>query len=374
MEPDAETKPLAGVRLDADALLAGSTPVADLVGEVPLGLSGSGAREWTRSFERSLRGLQPASREFTANHLADRLPGDAPWRRVLRDPTLDAQLRSEGWARLRVLEPGEASTLYGAYGDLHGWVALDGFEPDPGNGDRRYRARVREVLGRAIDGRLAEALVDHVPFLQGYYAKWPNTPATDLHADWTCVREELGHRSYIVWTALQPTEPRNGGMGVLPRSHRVHRGPRGSNLNLPLPPAWDGFEQEIWEQLLPVPLDAGEALVFDMGIVHASYPNDSDTLRLAAVTCLRPREADLVYYRSTTDGLALRFEVDEEFYLEQTPAQLVETLPGRVPVDVVADRDPGVEARRDALLTDLARRRRRRARPSTLLRSLRRRG
>ena len=287
---------------------------------------GDAAREVTRQLVRAIEvgAVGPSSR--IASEPAPMRPG----RQALKDPALDEQLRSEGWAKVRVLTRDQAAELREAYGEVHGWEG-EGFEPDPANGDREYRTRSRAALGAVLDPALAEIFVDHLPFLQGFYLKWPNCPETHIHADWSNVDETAGHRSYIAWTALQDITDDVGQMSILPRSHTVDPSPRGSRLNLPLAGAWLGKEEDVWRRMQRVPLEAGEALVFDMGTIHASFSNVTDLPRVAAVTCLRPAEAELVYYRATSGDTVLRYHVDEEFFVEATPPELVDVLPCRLP-------------------------------------------
>jgi hypothetical protein len=290
-------------------------------------------RRWTERLTRLVRegSLAPS---LDARDLTPERPILRPDRQALRDPVLDAELRSRGYVKVRLITREQAGSLRTAYGMLHGWHG-EGYEPDPGNADVEYRARVREVVGPVIDPALEALFVDYRPFLQGYYCKWPDTPETHLHADWTSVDENLGHRSYIAWTALQDIAEDSGQMAVLPGSHAVDAAPRGSNVNLPLPGAWVDKEERIWQRMVRIPLLAGEALVFDMALIHASYTNSTALPRVAAVTCLRPEEADLVYFRGVDGGCALRYDIDEDFYLEMTPAELVSEPPQRLPSALV---------------------------------------
>jgi hypothetical protein len=301
------------------------------------------ARTWTARLARLVEAGLVRPRPDSEEPPPSARPAVRPERQALRDPLLDKRLRTEGYVKVRLLSAEQATELRLAYGELHGWKG-EGFEPDPGNPDREYRTRSREILGAVLDPKLSELFLDHSPFLQGFYCKWPDTPETHLHADWTSVNEHLGHRSYIAWTALQDIFEDSGQMAVLPGSHAVDSAPRGSNLNLPLTSAWVGEEERIWQQMVRVPLKAGEALVFDMGLIHASFTNSTDLPRVAGVTCLRPDEAELVYYRGVGDDAAFKYLIDEEFFLEKTPAALVDELPGRTPGAVI-DVTPSPAAR-----------------------------
>lgn len=266
-------------------------------------------------------------------------------RNPLHDAAAGRQLLDEGWTVQRVLDASEVEQLRAAYGELHGWSG-EGFEPDPGNPDVDYRRRVAAAIDEVIRAPF-ERIFDRIdPLLRSFYCKWPNTPETDLHWDWSCVDEAQGHRAYQVWIALQDTSEANGQMLVLPRSHRVDDRPRGTGLAIPLCDEIAALEAGARRSLVPVPLRAGDAVIFDLGLVHISSPNVTDAPRLAAAVVVRPREAPLAYYRRLSDRAAVRYDVDERWYNSMVPAELVSVRPDLIPRTVVELGDPAPVDRR----------------------------
>lgn len=254
-------------------------------------------------------------------------------------------MTERGWAVVPLLDGDEVARLRVAYGREHGWDGT-GFEPDPGNPDFEYRARVARVVSEVVDRHIERCFDRFIPFLRGYYCKWPGEGSTALHWDWSCVDEREGHRAYQVWIALQDVDDYGGGMAVLSRSHLVDLRPRGTDLSIPLSPEMDRRADELGRSVVRVPLRAGEALVFDMGLVHVSSPNRATIPRLAAVTSLRPAEAGLVYFRGIGAGMALRFDVDEHWYNHMVPMELHSRLPDLMASEVLdVTADPGMDER-----------------------------
>lgn len=263
----------------------------------------------------------------------------------LRDRVTGAELLERGWTTSSLLDTGEVARLREVYGLEHGWQGR-GFEPDPGNPDFGYRERVARAVAEVIDPHLDQLFAGFEPFLRGFYCKWPGEGHTALHWDWSCVDERAGHRAYQVWIALQDVDDEAGGMSVLTGSHRLDRRPRGTELAIPLSNELAGRCDQLGGRVQSVPLRAGEAVVFDMGLVHVSGANRSGAPRLAAVASVRPKEAPLTYFRGVGAGLALRFRADEHWYNHMVPLELQDRVPDLEVAEVLdVTADPGLVAR-----------------------------
>ena len=269
----------------------------------------------------------------------------------LRNPVHAATLLRRGWVTFPLLDAHQVNALRAGYGDIHGWEG-EGFEPDVGSSDAPYRRRTSELISQVIDAAGTTVFDDFEPFLRGFYCKWPGTPESDLHWDWSSVDERLGHRAYLMWVALQDTTQKNGQMAVLSRSHLIDNRPRGTHLSLPMSSEFAAREPQAHARVTSVPMRAGEALVFDMGLLHISSPNVTEEPRLAAVTGWHPSGVSLSYYRRLDDRAALRYEVDAAWFNSMVPLRLMDEEPPMVPVEVVPLGDGDFDARVDAFLED----------------------
>jgi len=145
------------------------------------------------------------------------------------------------------------------------------------------------------------------------------------HQDWSFVdKEEEGYSSVTCWIALVDTNMDNGGMGVIRGSHKFMQNHRPSpSPQCPVPLSEHMFS--IFPYLHTVDVKAGEVLMFDSRTIHASPPNTSDGLRLAAGVGVTQKDAQLVHYYLKPDGTfktMLRYNVDEDFYLKYENATL----------------------------------------------------
>ena len=114
-----------------------------------------------------------------------------------------------------------------------------------------------------------------------------------LHQDWTYIEETQNHRSYAVWIPLQDLHAENGSLEVLEGSHRSGNQWRGPGTTCP----FQEHEALIREQgmLSAQYLKAGEAIVWDHRLAHASPPNLTNTPRIAVTAIITPKDKQTLH-------------------------------------------------------------------------------
>jgi len=253
---------------------------------------------------------------------------------TLLDRKADAALHRDGF----VVVPGFAADVAGelrdGFGELHGWEG-EGFHADLTVDDGGYRRATSDRIGATLDQRAAALFVAHQPFLRNYVCKFPGADSElYLHRDWMYVDERRSGRTYVVWTALEDITGHNGQLRVLRGSHRLDDSLRGTELVAP----WIQLEDVIRARLEAIPVRAGDAVVFDNGLVHCSYPNHTDRPRVVAAVALRPVGAPLVHFRRVDGGTdAERYDVDADWFLDALPVELLAAAPDLRVVEVVPD-------------------------------------
>lgn len=252
-------------------------------------------------------------------------------RRVLLDPALDELLHRDGFVKFPLLDAATVARLRAAYGELRGWEGT-GFQSDLVLDDTEYRTKVQGILGAAVDELAVGRFDGFTPFLHSYLVKFPGDDS-DLyvHEDWMYVDERNGDRTYVVWIALDDITGHNGQLRVLRGSHLLESGIRGTDLIAP----WLGHTKAIDDRMVAVPVEAGECIVFDNRLVHASYPNYTDQPRVAVAVGLRPTGVPLTYFRRSGPDSADRYEIDESFFLTTTPQGLFAEAPDLPVVETV---------------------------------------
>lgn len=251
--------------------------------------------------------------------------------KVLVDADRDTELQRDGYTVVPFIDPGTVSCLRGIYAVHHGWSG-HGFEPDLNNSDTEYRRAVSAEISALLDERAASIFVRHRPFLRVFLCKWPGE-GSDLyiHRDWMYTDERKGVRTYVVWVALQDITEENGPLQVVPGTHRLDPMLRGTDLN----PSWLAHQDVLTDHLIQVTARAGDALIFDNQLIHASPPNRTTEPRLVTAVGMRDRDAPLVYFHRRDERHADRYEVDEEFFLTETPGALLQRAPAREVAETV---------------------------------------
>lgn len=215
----------------------------------------------------------------------------------------------------------------------HGWTTTDLLDPrrldmarrlvdevelDPEHPFFASPAQAWGSVARQLSLRLAdlvepvvrELLPEHRVFLAGLTTKGARRGACiPYHQDWTYT-DERRSRVVFLWCPLVDTDPGNGGLAVVPGSHRWSANIRPSRAAEPA----EQFQAELHARSVPVTLAAGTAVAFDPGVFHGSAPNESSDPRPAFTVALVPRGEGLVHFHQADGGPLEGYCVDDEFF------------------------------------------------------------
>lgn len=184
-----------------------------------------------------------------------------------------------------------------------------GFHSSTESADHGYRDRLFHRLVPLVQAHVDRLFADHVLLNAAILVKFPGDDgAMGAHQDWSFVDEDR-FRSLNVWVPLVDVEVGNGALAVLPGSHRVLRHTRTSPR---LPATYDDPVNGLTaDDLTTVALRAGQAVVTDHGVVHASPPNHTGDPRPVVAFALVPREAALHHHFALPDGTVEHFRVPD---------------------------------------------------------------
>lgn len=237
--------------------------------------------------------------------------------RTFLDDDREAVLAREGFVVFPLLALDEAVRLRAAGMELH--PGGTGFVTDVEQEDLGLRARVDALLAPVWARHLPEVMADQRVFMTSFLIKWPGADSDlYLHRDTTYVDEDR-FRSVSWWVALEDIDDEigNGPLLVLPGSHYAEEY-RGTNVV----PSHRADDDAIRPRLVPVPVRAGDAVVMDNRLLHASGPNRSTRPRVAVAGAVAPQEADLLHAVAVDDGHVGVLRVDDEFYARTSPRRL----------------------------------------------------
>lgn len=199
---------------------------------------------------------------------------------ILKDPVKNNELLETGFVRLSILKNDEIEVLKQYKSQQHEGEILNGLYVSANRLEKDKSQEISDFLLEVLSNKINK-IVDKVEILGGtYIIKGAHTiEKLEPHQDWNIVDESDG-RSYTLWIALEDTNDLNGALYMLPRSHEKFRGYR----HLTIPSIYGKVYEAVWKFMIPVHLKAGEGVLFDHAIGHASMPNLTTKDRIA-VTC-----------------------------------------------------------------------------------------
>ncbi len=188
--------------------------------------------------------------------------------------------------------------------------------------DRGLVRRLSDEIRTVVAPHVATAFADHEPVLTAFIVKHPG-PGTDfyLHRD-VPVNDERTTRCFTAWIPLVDVGPdlANGGLGVVPGSEALPSGHHGFDATALAAP----FDAALRDHLHPVALAAGEALVYDARVLHASAANRGDAPRPAVGCLLGRRSEPLVHVVPTGRRHRRVYAIDRDFFVDHHPTEIVE--------------------------------------------------
>jgi ectoine hydroxylase-related dioxygenase (phytanoyl-CoA dioxygenase family) len=178
--------------------------------------------------------------------------------------------------------------------------------------DSAHKLEADARISDHVESGLQELLLDYQVFYSNYMIKFPGDGQIEAHQDFNFV-EESQHTAFNLWCPLVDTDLKNGGLCVIPGSHNVFRSQRGPNI----PKALTQYNDRLKRYARWVPLEKGQAAIFDHKLIHYSPPNSTDHARVAVQSVLKPREAAAIHcVFDPPTGRVKAHRIDKSFILE----------------------------------------------------------
>jgi hypothetical protein len=241
--------------------------------------------------------------------------------RILSDNQLDKALLQQGYVVVPFLDADAVRELKGFFLENHP-QGVNGFYATAHSPDTAFRQRMNDRIMEAFKGPIVRYFTGCRPLGGSFVVKSrENTSRLHPHQDWNIVDEDK-YRSFNIWVPLVNLTEQNGAIRVMPHSHRWVRNFRGPNI----PDAFAGVQEDIWKKMTALHMKAGEALIYDHRLFHASDPNTTDELRVAAVFGIIPEEAQMLYYFGRDEKVEV-YKSSVEFFMTGDIQKGPEILP-----------------------------------------------
>lgn len=241
------------------------------------------------------------------------------------DPAREADFRRDGFAVMPVLTTEQVAEVLDFYWSEIARPDDFGLCIDHMRDDRGPMRRIAEHLRPLWDRVVPGLFVDHRAVFCTFVVKHPGVESQmGLHEDQSWV-DEIRFRSGTMWVPLTDVGPatRNGALGVVPGSQRLGITPCGAGTPFLTAP----FERSLGGMVVVPSMSAGTGLFYDSRTLHGSGANETDVPRVALACGIVPNGAELRYVRALGRRRRTCFTVDDRFYVDHSPRQLVAAMP-----------------------------------------------
>ncbi|MBP6516223.1 MAG: phytanoyl-CoA dioxygenase family protein [Chitinophagales bacterium] len=227
---------------------------------------------------------------------------------VLKDSELEAQLAKEGFVVLPFLNETEVAYLVDLY-NTHHTDSKEGLYATAHSSDRDFKMKLNVEILKQFERAIEHYFLNCRPLGGSYITKYKGQNGSLLpHQDWSIVDEEQ-FRSFNIWIPLVDTTEENGAICVLPHSHTLLKSFRGVNV----PDPFYKISDYTWKYHQTLNMKAGEALLYDHRLLHASGINQTEQPRLAVVFGIIPEKAEMRYH-FIENGVISEYESNLDFF------------------------------------------------------------
>lgn len=238
-------------------------------------------------------------------------------RRILSDDEVaEARVRLDAAAAGRSFERNDCEDSY--YNSM--------FEREP-----VFQARLRDSMAKIFHPRLDAMLSDTRYFETSLLFKPQNSRALNVHQH-VPLTEKPFATSVFCWCPLEDCDEASGTLLLVPRSQHLLRFIR----TLQTDEYFLDYRDEVTRRhAIPVPVKAGEAILFENSLLHGSVANNEQRARRAVLTIVMHEGAQHVLYQHDERGDAVMLDNDfDEIQCQtmfpggvQAPAREIGRLP-----------------------------------------------
>ncbi len=179
--------------------------------------------------------------------------------------------------------------------------------------DKIYRNEIYDII-TCFFSNAQKRYLESYKFVQAnVFIKYPNSGYIAPHQNLTIVDENL-YSSISFWCPSINTNDTNGGMFIVPGSHKKFVSHRAANLPWPLFDYFNNYDNDLW---LKLNVKKGELLIIDDSIIHITSLNKSCDERWAFHAILIPEEATPFICEADSDKSTILVKKIPEGFLQQ---------------------------------------------------------
>lgn len=233
---------------------------------------------------------------------------------IFKDPSHQTLFEKQGFVVLpNFLNVNEIKALEVFFGETHPQMAESGFFSGSYSSDFEYKKKVSDKIVAVFSGAYQKYFQNYQPFGGAFLYKVPGENSElAAHQDWTIV-DEKKYVALNCWVPLCDVQRENGALMVLPGSHYDAK----PSLRAPtLPFFFDSNDKVLLQELIPMEVCAGTAVVLNQSLIHYSPPNKSAAIRKAITAGVKSKNAQMYFHYKIPDEPKLEvFEMPDDFLI-----------------------------------------------------------
>lgn len=260
---------------------------------------------------------------------------------LIKDKELAKQYSEQGYVTVPLLTAEEVAATMAVFNSLKNSAPQQqGFYASIWSDNAGYRkgvdAGVKQILHPAVLRHFNDVRAVFGNFMVKISG---SSNSLHPHQDWSFV-EEPEFDSATVWCPLTDVSSANGNLQVVPGSHHINNFVRARFADQP-------FKEQaelVKKTLVDIPLKAGEAIILNSRLIHASPDNTSATDRVSASIAIAPQQAPLYHWvldKSGPEYKNRKLAVSPDFFWSHS---CFETLDGLTTETVVAYKEETLTA------------------------------
>jgi hypothetical protein len=234
-------------------------------------------------------------------------------KKIFKSSEHQALFDKQGFIVLPFLTQDEINTLNSFFDQTHPNLIENGFVSGSYSPDFNYKKKASDKIVEVFNRAYENYFVNYTPFGGAFLYKTPgNQSALAAHQDWTIVNEETDI-ALNCWVPLCDITTDNGPIMILPGSqyskHKALRAPT-------LPFFFSGNDDVIMEQLEPMIVPAGTAVILNQSVIHYSPANTYSNIRKAITAGVKSSGAQMYFhYKLPDENLLEVFKEDDDFLI-----------------------------------------------------------
>jgi hypothetical protein len=225
------------------------------------------------------------------------------------NPQNGNQLRTRGYTIIPLLDADAIAYLKSLHAELEPLAGVNKeFYTSIWSNNEFYRKAVNDKVEQVLFPALQKYIENIQPVFSIFMVKAPGDNSSLLpHQDWSFV-DEPEFDSVTVWVPLTDVDQMNGNLQAVPGSHLIYKNYIRARF------AGAPFNTDaVRKDLRDIPMKAGDALIINDRLIHASPPNNSSNVRLTSSIVIAPKEADLFHWIQT-NGTIRKVKIDSSFF------------------------------------------------------------